>query len=159
MGRLDILFNNAGVVLHGNAERTSEADWQLTLDLNVTAVWRMSRLAIPQMRLQGGGVIVNNASDWGVVGAADALAYCMSKGAVIQMTRAMALDHAREHIRVNAVCPGDTFVERWVTNGYFKGSGAVERAHALQESGEAYTGWPRGGGGRDRQGCVIPGEQ
>ena len=67
-GRLDILFNNAGVVLHGNAEQTSEADWQLTLDLNITAVWRMSRLAIPQMRLQGGGVIVNNASDWGVGG-------------------------------------------------------------------------------------------
>jgi meso-butanediol dehydrogenase/(S,S)-butanediol dehydrogenase/diacetyl reductase len=136
-GRIDILFNNAGVVLHGNAEQTSESDWQLTLDLNVTAVWRMSRLVIPRMRLQGGGVIVNNASDWGVVGAADALAYCMSKGAVIQMTKAMALDHAREHIRVNAVCPGDTFVERWVENGYFKGSGAVEREQALQESGEA----------------------
>jgi meso-butanediol dehydrogenase/(S,S)-butanediol dehydrogenase/diacetyl reductase len=135
-GQLDILFNNAGVVLHGNAEQTSEADWQLTLDLNVTAVWRMSRLAIPIMRAQGGGVIVNNASDWGVVGAAEALAYCMSKGAVIQITKAMALDHARENIRINAVCPGDTFVERWVENGYFKDSGGVEREKALQESGE-----------------------
>ena len=135
-GRVDILFNNAGVVLHGTAEQTSEADWQLTLDLNITAVWRMSKLVIPQMRLQGGGVIVNNASDWGVVGAEAALAYSMSKGAVIQMTRSMALDHARENIRVNAVCPGDTFVERWVENGYFKDSGAVARQQALEESGE-----------------------
>jgi meso-butanediol dehydrogenase / (S,S)-butanediol dehydrogenase / diacetyl reductase len=135
--RLDVLFNNAGVVLHGNAEQTSLADWQLTLDLNVTAVWRMSRLVIPLMRAQGGGVIINNASDWGMVGAPGALAYCMSKGAVIQITRAMALDHARENIRVNAVCPGDTLVERWLENGYFKGSGAVEREQALRESGEA----------------------
>ena len=129
-GRLDILFNNAGVVLHGNAEETSEADWQLTLDLNITAVWRMSKLVIPQMRSQGGGVIVNNASDWGLVGAERALAYCVSKGAVIQMTKAMALDHARENIRVNAVCPGDTFVERWLQEGYYRDSGGVDGASA-----------------------------
>jgi len=69
------------------------------------------------------------------VGARDAVAYCASKGAVIQMTRAMAMDHARENIRINAVCPGDTFVERWIEDGYFRGSGAADREQAIQESG------------------------
>lgn len=129
-GRLDILFNNAGVVTNGTAESVSEADWTRTLQLNVTAVWRMSRLALPRMRAGGGGVIVNNASDWAVVGAAGALPYAVSKGAVAQMTRSMALDHAHENIRVNAVCPGDTWVERWSEEGYFPGSGPVSRAQA-----------------------------
>ena len=129
-GRIDILFNNAGVVVQGTAESTSEQDWEDTLSLNVTAVWRMSSLAIPVMRRQGGGIIINNASDWGLVGAPEVVAYCTSKGAVVQMTRAMALDHANENIRINAVCPGDTFVERWLQEGYYRGSGAVDIAEA-----------------------------
>jgi len=131
-GRIDILFNNAGIVVHGSAETTSEEDWRDTLDLNVTAVWRMSRLVLPIMRAQGGGVIINNASDWGLVGARDAVAYAASKGAVIQMTRCMALDHAKENIRVNALCPGDTFVERWIQQGYFRGSGVVDETTARE---------------------------
>jgi len=79
-------------------------------------------------------VIVNNGSDWAVVGARDALPYAVSKGAVAQMTRSMALDHAHENIRVNAVCPGDTFVERWVENGYYEESDPVTREQALAES-------------------------
>jgi len=126
-GRIDILFNNAGVVVSGTAESTSEEDWALTLALNVTAVWRMSKLVLPHMRTNGYGVIVNNASDWGVVGGREAVAYCTSKGAVIQMTKSMALDHARENIRINAVCPGDTFVDRWVEEGYYQGSGGVDQ--------------------------------
>ncbi len=133
-GRLDILFNNAGIVIGGSAEDTSEEDWAATFELNVRAVWRMSRLVLPHLRARGGGAIVNNASDWGLVGARDAVAYCASKGAVIQLTRAMAMDHARENIRINAVCPGDTFVERWVEDGYYRGSGGVERKRALEES-------------------------
>lgn len=129
-GRLHVLFNNAGVVLRGTAETTTEADWTRTLALNVTAVWRMSRLALPLLRAAGGGVIVNNASDWGLVGAAGALAYCASKGAVIQMTRAMAIDHAGEAIRVNAVCPGDTRVERWVDPGLSADHAPVDLAEA-----------------------------
>ena len=131
-GRIDILFNNAGIVVHGTAEATSEEDWNDTLALNITAVWRMSRLVLPVMRLQGGGVIVNNASDWAMVGAPGVVAYCASKGAVVQMTRAMALDHASEGIRINAVCPGDTFVERWLEDGFYRASGAVSENEARQ---------------------------
>jgi NAD(P)-dependent dehydrogenase (short-subunit alcohol dehydrogenase family) len=129
-GRIDILFNNAGIVVSGTAETTTDEDWEDTLRLNVTAVWRMSRLVLPAMRVQGGGVIINNASDWAFVGAPAVVAYCASKGAVVQMTRAMAIDHAKENIRVNAVCPGDTFVERWVKEGFYRVSGGVSEAEA-----------------------------
>ena len=133
-GGVDVLFNNAGIVTSGTAETVSEEDWDATLALNVTAVWRMSRLVIPHMRAAGRGAIVNNASDWGIVGARDALPYATSKGAVVLMTKSMALDHAHENIRVNAVCPGDTLVERWLEKGYFEGADPVTRAAALQES-------------------------
>lgn len=133
-GRLDVLFNNAGIVTSGTAETVTEDDWHATLALNVTAVWRMSRLAIPHIRAVGGGAIVNNASDWGIVGAQDALPYATSKGAVVLMTKSMALDHAHENIRVNAVCPGDTLVERWLESGYFSSSDPVSREAAMKDS-------------------------
>jgi NAD(P)-dependent dehydrogenase (short-subunit alcohol dehydrogenase family) len=132
--RIDILFNNAGIVTKGTADTTPEEVWQDTLNINVTAVWRMCKLVIPQMKKQGKGVIVNNGSDWSVVAGKNAFPYIMSKGAVGMMTKAMALDYAREDIRVNAVCPGDTFVDRWMEKGYFEGSDPVTMEEAIKES-------------------------
>jgi NAD(P)-dependent dehydrogenase (short-subunit alcohol dehydrogenase family) len=132
--RIDILFNNAGSVTSGTAETTSEEVWNETFAINVTAVWRMSKLVLPQMRRQGGGVIVNNGSDWSVVAGTDAFPYIMSKGAVAMMTKSMALDYARENIRVNAVCPGDTLVDRWMEKGYFERSNPVTIEEAMRES-------------------------
>ncbi len=77
-------------------------------------------------------MIINNASDWAFIGAPAVVAYCTSKGAVVQMTRAMAIDHAGEKIRINAVCPGDTFVDRWLKDGFYRTSGAVSEAEARQ---------------------------
>lgn len=147
-GRVDILFNNAGIVTSGTAETTSEETWNETLAINVTAVWRMSKLVIPHMRRQGKGVIVNNGSDWSVVAGRDAFPYIMSKGAVAMMTKAMALDYARENIRVNAVCPGDTFVDRWMEKGYFEDSDPVTIEEAMKES-SAYI--PMGRFGRPEE--------
>lgn len=133
-GRVDILFNNAGIVTSGTAETTTEEIWNETFAINVTAVWRMSKLVLPPMRRQGKGVIVNNGSDWSVVAGTDAFPYVMSKGAVAMMTKSMALDYARQNIRVNAVCPGDTLVDRWIEKGYFEGSDPVTIEEAMKES-------------------------
>jgi len=133
-GRVDILFNNAGIVTKGTAETTEDAVWHETLAINVTAVWRMNKLVIPHMKKQGGGVIVNNGSDWSVVAGKNAFPYIVSKGAIGMMTKAMALDFARDNIRVNAVCPGDTFVDRWIEKGYFEGSDPVTMEEAIKAS-------------------------
>jgi NAD(P)-dependent dehydrogenase (short-subunit alcohol dehydrogenase family) len=147
-GRLDILFNNAGIVTGGTAETTTDAVWNETLAINVTAVWQMCKLVIPVMRQQGGGVIVNNGSDWSVVAGKDAFPYIVSKGAIGMLTKAMAIDYARENIRVNAVCPGDTLVERWMEKGYFEGSDPVTIEEAMRES-SAYI--PMGRFGRPEE--------
>jgi len=106
-GRVDVLINNAGMLTLGTAEETTDAGWDTMMDVNLGAVFRLSRAALPALRVQG-GAIVNVASDWALSGARGAVAYAVSKAAVAQLTRCMALDHAAEGIRVNAVCPGDT---------------------------------------------------
>ncbi len=107
-GRIDVLVNNAGIIHRGTVETCTDEEWEHTFAVNVTSVFRMSRAVIPAMRGAGGGSIVNIASDWALVAAHDAAAYGASKGAIAQLTRSMAIDHAPDHIRVNAICPGDT---------------------------------------------------
>lgn len=105
-GKIDILFNNAGVLYPGVAHETSVDMFSMTMDINVKGTFMMSRFTIPHMLEQGGGCIVNNSSVVGTKGFAGLAAYVTSKGAVTQLTRSMALEYAQNGIRVNAVCPG-----------------------------------------------------
>ncbi len=107
-GGLDVLVNNAGIIHRATAAETTNEQWRETMSVNVDGVFYLSRTAVPALLRRGGGNIVNIASDWGLTGGASAAAYCVSKGAVVQLTRAMALDHSAAGIRVNAVCPGET---------------------------------------------------
>jgi len=106
-GRLDILFNNAGVFYPQTAIECSEREWDEQIDVNLKGTFLMSKYALPAMIAQGRGVIINNSSGWGIVGGDHAVAYCGSKGGVVLMTKAMAIDHGKQGIRVNCVCPGD----------------------------------------------------
>jgi NAD(P)-dependent dehydrogenase (short-subunit alcohol dehydrogenase family) len=106
-GRLDILFNNAGVFYAHDTLDCSEKEWDEQIDINLKGTFLMSKAALPGMIAQGRGVIINNSSGWGIVGGDKAVAYCASKGGVVLMTKAMAIDHGRQGIRVNCICPGD----------------------------------------------------
>ena len=107
-GGLDVLVNNAGVVLAKSALETSEEEWDRVLAINLKGAWLCARAAVPHMIRRGGGAIVNVASNAGLVGFPNAAAYCASKGGLAHLTKAMALDFAPFKVRVNAVCPGHT---------------------------------------------------
>ncbi|MER8849824.1 SDR family NAD(P)-dependent oxidoreductase [Mesorhizobium australicum] len=105
-GKVDVLVNSAGIIRRGSVVDTTDDDWRQTFDANVNGVFYFSRVAVKSMRRTGGGSIVNIASNVGLVGCPGLVAYCASKGAVVLLTQAMALDHAKEQITINAVCPG-----------------------------------------------------
>lgn len=106
-GRLDVLVNCAGIIVRADAMGTSDEAWRKIMAVNVDGLFFMSRAAIGPMKRQGSGVIINFGSIWGSIGAAGVVAYCATKGAVHQITRAMALDHVKDGIRINGVCPGE----------------------------------------------------
>ena len=112
-GSLNVLLNNAGVLHVGTAEQITEAQWDQTFNVNVRGLWLFSRAALPAMRAAGGGSIINIASTLGINGARNRAAYAPSKGAVVLLTKSMALDHGPENIRVNAICP--SFIETELT--------------------------------------------
>ncbi len=104
---LDILFNNAGVFYPHTVPDCPEEEWDQTIDVNLKGTYLMSKYALAPMIAQRSGVIVNNSSGWGLSGGDAAAAYCASKGGVVLLTKAMAIDHGRQGIRINCICPGD----------------------------------------------------
>ena len=112
-GSLNVLLNNAGVLHIGTAEQITEEQWDETFNVNVRGLWLLSRAVLPAMRKAGGGSIINMASVLGINGARNRASYSPSKGAVVLLTKCMAIDSGHEHIRVNAICP--SFVETDLT--------------------------------------------
>jgi len=108
LGGLDILFNNAGIIRRATVVELTEEEWDQVMAVNVKSMFLFSRYAIPLMAQAGGGVIINASSGWGLAGGPRAAVYCASKGAVVLLTKAMAIDHGPQNIRVNCICPGDT---------------------------------------------------
>jgi meso-butanediol dehydrogenase/(S,S)-butanediol dehydrogenase/diacetyl reductase len=135
--RINILVNNAAVLLPGTAESLTEEEFDQTLAINVRGLWLVSRAVLPHMRASGGGSIVNIGSVLSLVGTRNRVAYAASKGAVVAMTKAMALDHAGENIRVNCICPG--IVETEMVAKFSTDENARRQRVALHSDGAL---WP-----------------
>ena len=108
-GRIDVLFNNAGVYYPKTVPECSEEEWDETIDSSLKGAFLMSKFALPSMIERGSGSIIHNSSGWGILGGNRAAAYCAAKGGLVIMTKAMAIDHGPDGIRVNCVCPGDVY--------------------------------------------------
>jgi NAD(P)-dependent dehydrogenase (short-subunit alcohol dehydrogenase family) len=106
-GKINILCNNAGIVVRKTVLELQEAEWDLVIDVTLKSVYLLSREVIPHMIRSGGGSIINTGSGWSLKGGPRAAAYCAAKAGVLNLTRAMAIDHGKDNIRVNCVCPGD----------------------------------------------------
>ena len=106
-GRLDVLFNNAGVFFPNTAVECTEDEWDAQVDTSLKGAYLMSKHTLPHMIRRGRGSIIHNSSGWGIVGGDRAVAYCAAKGGLILLAKAMAIDHGRQGIRVNCICPGD----------------------------------------------------
>ena len=106
-GRIDILCNCAGIAIRKDVVDLTEEEWDLTLDVTLKGIYLLSREVVPHMTRAGGGNIINIGSGWSLKGGPRAAAYCAAKGGVVNLTRAMAIDHGKHNIRVNCVCPGD----------------------------------------------------
>ena len=132
-GQHDCLVNNAGVLVRGDVGETSDDDWRYTMSVNLDVPFYLSRAALPYL-LRAEGSIINIASDWGLHGADRAAAYAASKGGLILLTRSMARDHARDGLRVNAVCPGDVDTPMLAAEATAQG---VDLDEHLEESCEA----------------------
>jgi len=106
-GRIDILFNNAGIAIRKNAVDLEPDEWDLALDVSLKGQYLLTKYAVPYMIRNGGGNIINTGSGWSLKGGENAVSYCAMKGGTLNMTRAMAIDFGKYNIRVNTVCPGD----------------------------------------------------
>lgn len=130
-GRLDALYNNAGVDATGDVLDVTEEDWDRCFDVNVKGTWLCSKHAVPVMERGGGGAIVNQGSVAALVGIRRFAAYCAAKGAVVSLTRAMALDLAPQGIRVNCICPGTVLTPLMETMIRQRGNGDLDRGIAM----------------------------
>ena len=133
LGGLDIVVNSAGVIYHATAEETTDEQWLQTMNVNVNGMFYICRAALPQLK-SSQGTIINIASDAALSGSRHLTAYCASKGAVLQMTRAMALDYAPDGVRIVPICPGD--VDTPMLRGEFSDRG-LDAESGLRESAEA----------------------
>lgn len=124
--RIDILFNNAGVTVRKTIEELEEKEWDFVLNVGLKGTYLLSKFTIPVMRKNGGGSIINTGSGWGLKGGDKAAAYCAVKGGIVNLTRAMAIDHGKDNIRVNSINPGDTATSMLQEEGRQLGIGKDE---------------------------------